>query len=59
MTEPTRRPLAVVDYVVIGTGSSGSVVAERLSPDKQNQVLISRLPVGIAILSALVPVSRW
>jgi choline dehydrogenase len=40
MFEPTSRPIAVVDYVVVGTGSAGSVVAERLSADKRNQVLI-------------------
>src|ERR1700744_4178571 len=39
MNEPTRRPIAVADYVVVGTGSSGSVVAARLSGDERNQVL--------------------
>jgi choline dehydrogenase len=33
-------PIAVVDYVVVGTGSAGSVVTERLSADERNQVLI-------------------
>jgi choline dehydrogenase len=40
MFELTSRPIAVVDYVVVGTGSAGSVVAERLSADARNQVLI-------------------
>jgi hypothetical protein len=59
MNEPIRRPIAVVDYVVSVPARPVSVVAERLSPDKRNQVLISRWRPGIAILSALVPVSRW
>jgi choline dehydrogenase len=40
MSEPTSRPVAVADYVVVGTGSAGSVVAARLSADERNQVLI-------------------
>ena len=40
MNEPTRRPIAVADYVVVGTGSSGSVVAARLSADERKQVLV-------------------
>src|SRR4029077_11144432 len=40
MNEPTRRPIAVADYVVVGTGSAGSVVAARLSADERNQVLV-------------------
>src|SRR6201995_4304425 len=39
MNEPTRRPIAVADYVVVGTGSSGSVVAAGLSGGERNQVL--------------------
>jgi len=40
MNEPTSRPVAVVDYVVVGNGSAGSVVARRLSADERNQVLV-------------------
>ena len=40
MTEASRRPDAVADYVVVGTGSAGSVVAASLSADERNQVLI-------------------
>jgi choline dehydrogenase len=40
MDEPTRHPIAVADYVVVGTGSAGSVVAARLSADERNQVLV-------------------
>jgi choline dehydrogenase len=40
MNEPLDEPFAIADYVVVGTGSAGSVVAERLSADKRNQVLI-------------------
>jgi choline dehydrogenase len=40
MNALTSRPSAVADYVVVGTGSAGSVIAERLSSDARNQVLI-------------------
>ena len=40
MNEPIDEPFAIADYVVVGTGSAGSVVAERLSADPRNQVLI-------------------
>ena len=38
MNEHTS-PTATADYVVIGTGSAGSVVAEGLSSDARNEVL--------------------
>lgn len=40
MNEPINCPVAVADYVVAGTGSAGSVIADRLSSDERNQVLI-------------------
>jgi choline dehydrogenase len=40
MNELTDNGLAVADYVVVGTGSAGSVVAERLSADPRNQVVV-------------------
>jgi choline dehydrogenase len=40
MNEQTSHPVAVADYVVVGTGSAGSVVADRLSADERNRVLI-------------------
>jgi len=36
----THDPVAVGDYVVVGTGSAGSVLAERLSADPRNQVVV-------------------
>jgi choline dehydrogenase len=40
MHELTDDDLAIADYVVVGTGSAGSVVAERLSADPRNQVVV-------------------
>jgi choline dehydrogenase len=40
MNEPTDTGVAVADYVVVGTASAGSVVAERLSADPRNQVVV-------------------
>jgi choline dehydrogenase len=40
MNEPTGNGLAIADYVVVGTGSAGSVIAERLSADPHNQVVV-------------------
>jgi choline dehydrogenase len=40
VNEPTRRAIAVADYVVVGAGSAGSVVATRLGADERNQVLV-------------------
>ena len=40
MDDRTNTGVAVADYVVVGTGSSGSVVAERLSADPCNQVVV-------------------
>jgi choline dehydrogenase len=41
MSESTDNPSALADYVVVGTGSAGSALAERLSADARNQVLIT------------------
>jgi choline dehydrogenase len=58
MNEPTDTGLAVADYVVVGTASAGSVVAERLSADAHNQVVVleaapnktdTRCPVPAAV----------
>jgi choline dehydrogenase len=58
MDEWTTTGMAVADYVVVGTGSAGSVVAERLSADPRNQVVVmaaaphntdKRCPVPAAI----------
>jgi choline dehydrogenase len=40
VNERTDTWVAAADYVVVGTGSAGSVVAERLSADPRNQVVV-------------------
>jgi choline dehydrogenase len=40
MNPLTDNGLAVADYVVVGTGSAGSVLAERLSAAPRNQVVV-------------------
>lgn len=40
MNEQLDDPVGVADYVVVGTGSAGSVIAERLSANARNQVLV-------------------
>ena len=40
MNSLTYNGLAIADYVVVGTGSAGSVLAERLSADPRNQVVV-------------------
>ena len=56
------------DYIVVGAGSAGSVLANRLSADGQNSVLVleagreshpwSRVPVGFAKLIEN-PAANW
>ena len=40
INELTNTDVAVADYIVIGTGSAGSVVAEGLSADPSNTVIV-------------------
>src|SRR5262245_4388025 len=40
INELTASDLAVGDFVVVGTGSAGSVIAERLSAEPRNQVVV-------------------
>src|SRR5262245_29883646 len=40
MNSLTDNGLAAADYVVVGTGSAGSVLAERLSADRRTQVVV-------------------
>ena len=58
----------VFDYIVVGAGSAGSVLANRLSADPKNRVLVleagreshpwSRIPIGFARLLQN-PAANW
>ena len=67
-TEDSAMSTEAFDYIVVGAGSAGSVLANRLSADGQNSVLVleagreshpwSRVPVGFAKLIEN-PAANW
>lgn len=58
LTTRTGRGQAEFDYVVIGAGSSGCVIVNRLSADPQNRVLL--LEAGGPDTNPLIPeIGRW